>query len=222
MINDIVIYIYNIISEPLISWFKSYLADRVQWVKVFGCKSSISKVSSGVPQRGHLSPILFALYVNGIQAVVKNCELLMFADDIKLYRKIENFSDCIALQNDLNNLVSWFNKIGLQFNVAKCHSMSFLRHRSSINHIYLINGTSLIPVYIKKDLGVIFNTDLNFHTHTENICCKALKILGFVIRVSKEFNLSSLLKTVYCSLVRSILEYASVLWDPLRLQIPTY
>ncbi|XP_025425705.1 uncharacterized protein LOC112694457 [Sipha flava] len=46
------------------------------------------------------------------------------------------------------------------------------------------------------------------------ICCKALKTLGFVMRISKEFNLSSSLKTLYCSLVRSLLEYSSVLWDP--------
>ncbi|XP_050066238.1 uncharacterized protein LOC126555352 [Aphis gossypii] len=85
-------------GEPLLSWFKSYLSDRVQWVKVFGCKSSISKVSSGVPQGGHLSPILFSLYVNGIKEMVENCELLMFADDLKLFRKIENLSDCSMLK----------------------------------------------------------------------------------------------------------------------------
>ncbi|XP_022175933.1 uncharacterized protein LOC111038911 [Myzus persicae] len=201
-------------GEPLLSWFKSYLSDRVQWVKVFGCKSSVSKVSSGVPQGGHLSPILFSLYVNGIKEIVKNCELLMFADDLKLFRKIDNLSDCSTLQNDLNNLVSWFNNIGLQFNVNKCHSMSFLRHRSPINYAYSINGSSVTSVCSKKDLGIIFNSDLNFHSHTEMICCKALKTLGFVMRISKEFNLSSSLKTIYCSLVRSLLEYASVLWDP--------
>jgi len=113
-------------GKPLLSWFKSYLSDQIQWVKIFGCKSSISKVSSGVPQGGHLSPILFSLYVNEIKGVIKNCELFMFADDLKLFRKIENLSDCSALQDDLNNMVAWFNTIGLQFNVNKCHSMSFL------------------------------------------------------------------------------------------------
>jgi len=112
-------------GEPLLSWFKSYLSNRVQCVKVFGCKSSISKVSSGVSQGGHLSSILFSLYVNGIKVVIKNCEFFMFADDIKLFRKIENLSDCSALQDELNNMVAWFNTIGLQFNVNKCHSMSF-------------------------------------------------------------------------------------------------
>lgn len=63
-------------------------------------------------------------------------------------------------------------------------------------------------------MGVIFNTDLNFHTHIEIICCKALKALGFIIRVSKKCNLSSPLKTIHYSLVHSIIEYGSVLWDP--------
>jgi hypothetical protein len=78
------------LGEPLLSCFKSYLADRVRWVKVSGCKSSISNVSSGVSQRGHLSPILFSLYINGIKGGVKNCELLMFVDDVKLFSEIEN------------------------------------------------------------------------------------------------------------------------------------
>jgi len=195
-------------GEPLLSWFKSYLSDRVQWVKVFGCKSSISKVSSGVP---HLSPILFSRYVNGIKGVIKNCEFLMFADDLKLFRKIENLSDCSALQDDLNNMVAWFNTIGLQCNVNKCHSVSFLKHRSSISYTYEINGSNVTSVSSKNDLGIIFNTDLNFHSHIEMLCCKALKTLGFLIRISKGFNLYSSLITIYCSLVRSLLNYASVL-----------
>ncbi|XP_025409923.1 uncharacterized protein LOC112683222 [Sipha flava] len=45
-------------------------------------------------------------------------------------------------------------------------------------------------------------------------CCKALKTLGFVERVSNEFNLLAPLKSLYCALVRPILEYVMVIWDP--------
>lgn len=42
----------------------------------------------------------------------------------------------------------------------------------------------------------------------------ALKTLGFMKRVSIEFKLLAPLKALYCALVRSILEYATVIWDP--------
>jgi len=67
---------------------------------------------------------------------------------------------------------------------------------------------------MKKDLGIFLCPNLDFHYHIEAVCCRALKMLGFVIRTSKEFRLSSSLKALYCSLVRPILEYSSILWDP--------
>jgi hypothetical protein len=39
-----------------------------------------------------------------------------------------------------------------------------------------------------------------------------LKLLGFVKRISAEFKLSSSLKTLYCSFVRSVLEYGVIIY----------
>jgi hypothetical protein len=92
--------------------------------------------------------------------------------------------------------------------------MSFARNRNIINYTYLINGSSINVVTRKKDLDILLCTNLDFHYHIEVVCCRALKMLGFVIRTSKEFKLSSSLKALYCSLVRLLLEYFSILWDP--------
>lgn len=46
-------------GEPLLSWFNSFLLNRQQRVKVFRIKSNVFPPPSGVPQGGHLSPILF-------------------------------------------------------------------------------------------------------------------------------------------------------------------
>lgn len=68
--------------------------------------------------------------------------------------------------------------------------------------------------YNKKDLGILFCPDLNFHSHIESICCKSFKTLGLVIRtINSSFKFSSSIKALYCALVRSILEYAFV-WNP--------
>lgn len=98
--------------------------------------------------------------------------------------------------------------------------MSFLRYRSPINCAYSINCSSLTSVGSKKEVGIIFNLDLNFHSHTEMIFCEAIKMLGLVMHISKEFNLSSSLKIISCSLVRFLSEYVSVLSDPYTVTDP--
>jgi len=169
-------------GEPILSWFKSYLSGRVQCVKILGCKSEAVAEPSGVPQEGHLSPLLFSLLVNGLKLVIPDSLLLMFADDLKIFRVIESVTDCVTLQKELDILVSWFNSLGLSFNVGKCQSMSFARNRDIINYTYLINGSCINIVTRMKDLGILFCPNLDFHYHIEAVCCLALKMLGFVIR----------------------------------------
>lgn len=56
-----------------------------------------------------------------------------------------------------------------------------------------------------------------FHVHyvpdyTFRKCVvKALKLLGFIKKISREFKLFVPLKSLYCSLIRPVLEYESVL-----------
>ncbi|KAL4083128.1 hypothetical protein QTP88_028458 [Uroleucon formosanum] len=138
----------------------------------------------------------------------------MFADDLKLLRKIESEADCLALQNELDSISLWFSTLGLQFNTYKCKAMFFTKRRLVFDYSYTINGSVIDRVASNSDLGVLFTADLNFRPHIDSICCRALKSLGFVMRTMNEFKLFGSLKTVYCSLVRSMLEYASVLWDP--------
>jgi len=143
-----------------------------------------------------LSPIIFLLFINGLKNVIPSTKFFMFADNLKIFSRVDTLSDCYSLQSKLNSMVSWFNSIGLQFNTDKCHSMSFSRSRSIIKYTYLINSSIIESVSMKKDLGVI----LSFHPHIEAMCCKSLKTLGFVLRLSKEFKFSASLKSIYCSL----------------------
>ncbi|XP_029346800.1 uncharacterized protein LOC115034324 [Acyrthosiphon pisum] len=80
---------------------------------------------------------------------------------------------------------------------------------------YLVSGSSLVPLDKSvNDLGFVFDPKLDPSLHIEQIFCKALKTLGFVKQVAAKFKLVSPLKALYCSLVRPILEYGSVIWDP--------
>uniref|UniRef100_A0A2S2QHF4 RNA-directed DNA polymerase n=1 Tax=Sipha flava TaxID=143950 RepID=A0A2S2QHF4_9HEMI len=92
--------------------------------------------------------------------------------------------------------------------------MSFFRTISKINSDYHINNVKLVEIDTYQDLGVVFQPNLLFSSNIKYLCSKALRSLGFLIRNTKEFNNETCLKILYTSLVRPILEFSSVLWNP--------
>ena len=78
---------FNIHGTAL-SWLKSYLSGREQRVVVNGQCSSWVPVTSGTPEGGHLSPLLFACFINDLPDAVIHSDCVIFADDCKLYRRV--------------------------------------------------------------------------------------------------------------------------------------
>lgn len=130
-------------GDPLLSWFKSYLTNKIQFTRVQGFNSTLTSVPSGTPQGGHLSPLLFLIFINDISSVLNNCQFLLFADDLKIYTRVSSINDCVILQNELNVLFDWCKKWGMSLNISKCYSMSFYRSRSPLQFVYSINNISL-------------------------------------------------------------------------------
>lgn len=74
------------------AWIYSFLSDRKQIVCVNGSKSNFICPTSPVPQC-ILAPLLFSLFINDL-ATKMHCNILLFADDCKIYHIINSFEDC--------------------------------------------------------------------------------------------------------------------------------
>ncbi|XP_055603989.1 uncharacterized protein LOC129752227 [Uranotaenia lowii] len=101
-----------------LDWIASYLNDRHAFTKVNSSRSRTFAIPSGVPQGSHLGPLLFIIFVNDLCATLQS-DTLMYADDLKLFRKIVSTVDCLALQADIVSLENWCRMNGMEANAKK-------------------------------------------------------------------------------------------------------
>ena len=198
----------------IFSWLSSFLSGRYLRVKYKECYSSRFLALSGVPQGSHLGPLLFNLFINDICNVFVHSKFLLYADDLKIFLSVRNRDDSLLLQHDLDRLSDWCDTNKLVFNLSKCNVVRFSRKRVITLFDYKICSAQLTALDRIKDLGVIFSSQLSFRDHCQYIVGRALKVLGYVLRVSRHFKLSSTVKLLYVSLVRPHLEYAAIVWCP--------
>lgn len=116
-----------------LKWFNTYLVDRKLKVVVGGYEVTEFTAGTGVPQGSRLGPVLFNIFINDIGNCFLNSDFLLYADDLKLYRKIESEKDAELLQEDLDRLTVWCHLNKMTLNINKCFVVSFTR-KSPVNN----------------------------------------------------------------------------------------
>ena len=203
------------IGGKILEWIKSFLTSRRQRVVVNGEVSDWSDVTSGVPQGSVLGPILFLCYINDIPPVVQN-KVMLFADDTKIYSKVDSVEDCKNLQKDLDHLSDWSKRWGLKFHPQKCKVMRIGKKNPPFDYCMSdpdSNEIKLDVVDQEKDLDVTIDNELTLRQHADLTVSKANRIMGLIRRSftyldEKSFSL------LFKALVRPILEYNNTIWHP--------
>ena len=78
----------------------------------------------------------------------------------------------------------------------------------------VINGSRIERVKTFKLLGVLFNDDLSWSNHVQFILEKVARRYFIIYQLARIGMDCKDTVTVYCSVMRSVLEYACVVWHP--------
>ena len=193
------------LDPGIVSWIHNYLAERHQFVVFNGVSSETTPVVSGVPQGSILGPLLFLIYIDDISKVnlSSGSMLVLYADDILLYRPISSVDDYRGLQADIDMLSNWTALNAMTFNATKCKAMIISRKRNQClpPAPLTLNGTILEVVPTFKYPGVLLSSDLSWTHHIQGVCSKARKILGLLYRRYYQYSDSRTLRQLYLSLV---------------------
>ena len=195
-------------------WISDFLAGRSQRVLLEGVSSELLPVTSGVPQGSVLGPLLFLAFINDLPDVVSpRSTVRLFADDCVLYRKVKSSEDAAELQRDLDGLQQWEADWQMEFHPKKCQVLHVTNKKNVIRADYKIHDHVLEDTDTAKYLGVNIHHKLSWNHHIQMVASRANSTYAFLRR-----NISQCPRDTkvlcYKTLLRPVMEYASIIWDP--------
>ena len=130
------------IHIKIINWIETFLASKNQYVKINGICSTYKPVLSGIPQGSVLGPVLFLIFINDLANKI-NIPTFLFADDAKLFTKINSSYDACILNNFCQEITQWSDQWLMKVNKTKCNVLSLTCNKSKlVKYDYLFSDAS--------------------------------------------------------------------------------
>jgi hypothetical protein len=205
---------YHGIRGTALNWFKSFLADRTQQIRVGDNLSRRFSVSTGVPQGAILSPLLFTLFTSDLPSCLQHCSHYAYADDTQLAydANTQDMSSAIQMmERDFENVVQWSSSNLLKLNVSKTEFFVAHSRYITLQPVHLTLGGNLFePKPCIRILGVLFDRNLTFENHANAISAKVtgfLRMLASRRKYLPRFTLKLLVNAYVSSRIQYCLSF---------------
>ena len=206
-------FIGNGIPDHISVWSLDFLTGRTQYVKIGNIESDSTQVNAGAPQGTVSGPNDFKLMINDLTF---DTGYIKYVDDTTVY-SVSNDPSNSTLQTAADNLVSWSQSNGMRINALKTKEMLIYFGKKVDTNVIKpvsINGVCIERVKTFKLLGVFVSCDLTWDVHVSYILGKTAKRLYCIRYLVHAGVRESDIVCIYCSIVRSVLEYACAVWHP--------
>ena len=190
---------YYGISGDSNNLLKSYLENRAQYVEISNIKSSLKKISCGVPQGSVLGPLLFLLYINDLPNCSKIGKFRIFADDTAIFVDVEDPNELPnIIESIMNQVCDWFGANKLTLNLSKSNFVIFrsLKNKNKpLPDKITFGNKNIARVANIKYLGVHLDEHLNYTYHINEICKSLRKYFPIFYNIRRYLNISHI-KTI--------------------------
>ena len=180
---------YNV-SNCTLDWFKSYLFERSQQVKVNNVMSNTKCIKTGVPQGSILGPLLFILYINDLPLNIEHSLIDLYADDSTLHCRGNDVIQIASnLQNDIHVIENWCLQNCMKLNAKKCKSMiigSKQRLCLTGNSLDInISNEQIENVDCEKLLGLYIDKNLNWNQQIDKMSITISNRINLLQKIRK-------------------------------------
>ena len=192
--------------EQLVSWYESFVTNRIVNSELFGYKTQRS-LHLGTPQGGVLSPLCWNVPFDELLEILNQCDGIKavgFADDlVLLINGIDSSTLSNIMQQALNKAKPWLLKYGLSISPSKSVAIMFTNKTKWTEFPIYIDG-DIIP--FKKEvkyLGVILDSKLSGKAHVKYKLGKAKRhLMAYHYAIRKKYGPNPMLmKRAYTTIV---------------------
>ena len=135
---------------------------------------------------------LFIIFITDIDEGIAN-EILKFADDIKILKKVSCSKEALTVQDDLSRLYELSQDWQMLFNASMCNVMHI--GYNSMRFDYFIDKDPMSDADEKKDLVVWNNDSPTSSTHCSRVIKLANRVLGIIQRTYEDIKAKRILQT---------------------------
>ena len=181
------------INGVAFDWFKSYLNNRSQFVRINEATSSTVALDFGLPQGSVLGPVLFSLYITPLGKIIQQHGISYhcYADDTQLYLSADPEQQQVNLavrqmEACIDEIRSWMAKNWLKFNDEKTEFI-IIGSKQQVSKVHIpsirVGDSSIIPSSQVRNLGIIFDSSLTMEPHVTSISrsvCLSIRSIGHI------------------------------------------
>jgi hypothetical protein len=110
-----------------VNWFCNYLTNRLCYISFLRIFSSPFIALSGVTQGSVVGPLFSNIYINDLCCKITYSNVLLFSDDITVFRHTTSIDDCLLLQSDTNCFKYWCTANYMKISAGKRRVISLSR-----------------------------------------------------------------------------------------------